>query len=132
MMAYMSRATITSELYLIGPCLLQGRAYRIGELFVYLEFNMSVSLLATTLARNFGVSGTRRGAWPGGAAGRLMLLACQVAETAAQHAATTCMRLLEHAARHQPLMRCLEPAVRGSGDAHSGLRAVLHSEAGQF
>jgi hypothetical protein len=38
---------------------MQGRAYRIRELFSYLEFNMSVSLLAVTLARNFGVSGWR-------------------------------------------------------------------------
>ena len=39
---------------------LQGRIYRVAELFRLLEYNMSVSLLVTTLVRNFSVGGRPR------------------------------------------------------------------------
>jgi hypothetical protein len=48
-------ATHTQPLVHSHRLSLQGRIYRIAELFRLLEYNMSVSLLVTTLVRNFSV-----------------------------------------------------------------------------
>lgn len=41
--------------------MMQGRLYRITELFSLLEFNMNISLLVVTLIRNFTVGGMHHG-----------------------------------------------------------------------